>query len=137
VTFEVSREAEQMLTSASPGPVDNRFAGMRLEDLQGEILSLSKDQHGCRYLQKKLEEEVPEHRDMIFRETYGHFPELMTGKRQNSGVFAKQKTLLTRLERLNQTPLATTSAKSFWNTLLRNSETSSANLLPMILSESR
>jgi hypothetical protein len=30
-------------------------------------------------LQKKLEEEVPEHRDMIFRETYGHFPELMTG----------------------------------------------------------
>jgi hypothetical protein len=53
---------------------------MRLEDLQGEILSLSKDQHGCRYLQKKLEEEVPEHRDMIFRETYGHFPELMTGK---------------------------------------------------------
>lgn len=55
---------------------------MRLEDLQGEILSLSKDQHGCRYLQKKLEEEAPEHRDMIFRETYGHFPELMTGKRQ-------------------------------------------------------
>jgi len=56
----------------------NRFAGMRLEDLQGEILTLCKDQHGCRYLQKKLEEEVPEHRDMIFRETYGHFPELMT-----------------------------------------------------------
>ena len=62
------------------GFLDNRFAGMRLEDLQGEILSLSKDQHGCRYLQKKLEEEVPEHRDMIFRETYGHFPELMTGE---------------------------------------------------------
>ncbi|KAJ9115516.1 hypothetical protein QFC22_005275 [Naganishia vaughanmartiniae] len=56
----------------------NRFAGMRLEDLQGDILALCKDQHGCRYLQKKLEEEVPEHRDMIFRETYGHFPELMT-----------------------------------------------------------
>jgi hypothetical protein len=53
---------------------------MRLEDLQGEILTLCKDQHGCRYLQKKLEEEVPEHRDMIFRETYGHFPELMTGE---------------------------------------------------------
>lgn len=55
----------------------NRFAGMRLEDLQGEIPSLCKDQHGCRYLQKKLEEGVPEHRDMIFRETFGHFPELM------------------------------------------------------------
>ncbi|EKM60704.1 uncharacterized protein PHACADRAFT_246773 [Phanerochaete carnosa HHB-10118-sp] len=63
------------------GDVDrefNRFAGMRLEDLQGEIPSLCKDQHGCRYLQKKLEEGVPEHRDMIFRETFGHFPELMT-----------------------------------------------------------
>ena len=63
---------------------------MRLEDLQGEILSLSKDQHGCRYLQKKLEEETPEHRDMIFRETYGHFPELMTGE---SGLRAGPQTM--------------------------------------------
>lgn len=68
----------------------NRFAGMRLEDMQGEIPSLCKDQHGCRYLQKKLEEGVPEHRDMIFRETFGHFPELMTGKWKNgSNVVAK------------------------------------------------
>ncbi|EJD55254.1 ARM repeat-containing protein [Auricularia subglabra TFB-10046 SS5] len=56
----------------------NRFAGTRLEDLQGEIASLCKDQHGCRYLQKKLEEGVPEHRDIIFHETFGHFAELMT-----------------------------------------------------------
>ncbi|KAF8139838.1 ARM repeat-containing protein [Boletus edulis] len=56
----------------------NRFAGTRIEDLQGEIPTLCKDQHGCRYLQKKLEEGVPEHRDMIFRETFGHFADLMT-----------------------------------------------------------
>ncbi|KIK70359.1 hypothetical protein GYMLUDRAFT_89399 [Collybiopsis luxurians FD-317 M1] len=56
----------------------NRFAGTRLEDLAGEIPALCKDQHGCRYLQKKLEEGVPEHRDMIFRETFGHFADLMT-----------------------------------------------------------
>ncbi|KAI0320995.1 ARM repeat-containing protein [Amylostereum chailletii] len=56
----------------------NRFAGTRLEDLAGEIPNLCKDQHGCRYLQKKLEEGVPEHRDMIFRETFGHFADLMT-----------------------------------------------------------
>ncbi|ODN84336.1 hypothetical protein L202_00308 [Cryptococcus amylolentus CBS 6039] len=56
----------------------NRFAGVRIEDLKGELLSLCKDQHGCRYLQKKLEEGDPQHRDMIFNETYGHFPELMT-----------------------------------------------------------
>jgi hypothetical protein len=57
----------------------NRFAGTRIEDLQGEIPALCKDQHGCRYLQKKLEEGVAEHRDMIFRETFGHFADLMTG----------------------------------------------------------
>ncbi|KAH8834850.1 ARM repeat-containing protein [Flagelloscypha sp. PMI_526] len=56
----------------------NRFAGTRLEDLQGEIPTLCKDQHGCRYLQKKLEEGLPEHRDMIFNETCGHFSDLMT-----------------------------------------------------------
>ncbi|KAG8905842.1 hypothetical protein FRB99_008144 [Tulasnella sp. 403] len=56
----------------------NRFAGTHLEDLQGEIAAMCKDQHGCRYLQKKLEEGVPEHRDMIFRETFPHFAELMT-----------------------------------------------------------
>lgn len=61
------------------GFVVNRFAGTRLEDLQGEIPQLCKDQHGCRYLQKKLEEGIPEHRDMIFRETFGHFAELMIG----------------------------------------------------------
>lgn len=56
----------------------NRFSGVRIEDLQGELLNLCKDQHGCRYLQKKLEEGDSAHRDLIFHETYGHFPELMT-----------------------------------------------------------
>ncbi|KAF8130608.1 ARM repeat-containing protein [Boletus edulis] len=47
----------------------NRFAGTRIEDLQGEIPALCKDQHGCW---------CSEHRDMIFRETFGHFADLMT-----------------------------------------------------------
>ena len=47
-------------------PAVNHFAGTHLEELKGEIPQLCKDQHGCRYLQKKLEESVPEHRDMIF-----------------------------------------------------------------------
>lgn len=50
----------------------------RLEDLQGEIFTLCKDQHGCRFLQKKLEEGNTAHRDMIFTETFPHFAELMT-----------------------------------------------------------
>ena len=67
----------------------NRFAGTRLEDLQGEIASLCKDQHGCRYLQKKLEEGVAEHRDMIFRETFSHFAELMTGEFHSVNSFRR------------------------------------------------
>jgi hypothetical protein len=65
-------------SSRSEGMGANRFAGLRLEDLQGDMLSLCKDQFGCRYLQKKLEEGKPEHRDMIFNEVFPHFAELMT-----------------------------------------------------------
>ncbi|KAL8947592.1 MAG: hypothetical protein Q9222_006144 [Ikaeria aurantiellina] len=55
-----------------------RFNNVKLEHLQGEIYSLCKDQHGCRYLQKKLEERNPEHIRMIFLETNQHVVELMT-----------------------------------------------------------
>lgn len=55
-----------------------RFNNVKLEHLQGEIYSSCKDQHGCRYLQKKLEERDPEHIHMIFMETNQHVVELMT-----------------------------------------------------------
>lgn len=58
-----------------------RFANVQLEQLQGEIYGLCKDQHGCRYLQKKLEERNPEHIQIIFLETNQHVVELMTGTR--------------------------------------------------------
>ena len=56
-----------------------RFVNVKLEHFQGEILGLCKDQHGCRYLQKKLEERNPEHAQLIFVETHQHVVELMTG----------------------------------------------------------
>lgn len=60
--------------------LDNtRFTNVKLEHLQGEIYGLCKDQHGCRYLQKKLEERNPEHVHIIFLETNQHVVELMTG----------------------------------------------------------
>ena len=43
-----------------------------------ELYNLCKDQHGCRYLQRKLEERLPEHIQMIFEETSVHVVELMT-----------------------------------------------------------
>ena len=61
------------------GGDDNaRFNNVKLEQLQGEILGLCKDQHGCRYLQKKLEECNPEHIHIIFIETFQHVVDLMT-----------------------------------------------------------
>ncbi|KAI9800409.1 MAG: hypothetical protein M1833_003295 [Piccolia ochrophora] len=66
----LSRKTKYMLA--------NRFANVQIETLQGEIYALCKDQHGCRFLQKKLEDRNPEHIHMIFTETNQHVVELMT-----------------------------------------------------------
>ena len=60
------------------GEENARFTNVKLEHLQGEIHNLCKDQHGCRYLQKKLEERNPENVHLIFLETNQHVVELMT-----------------------------------------------------------
>lgn len=70
--------ASTSMGKARRDPETNRFANIRLEDMQGDMFGLCKDQHGCRFLQKKLEEGDPTHRDMIFAEIYPHFGELMT-----------------------------------------------------------
>ncbi|KAI0124941.1 putative RNA-binding protein [Xylariales sp. AK1849] len=56
----------------------NRFQNMPLESVQGTIFDLCKDQHGCRYLQKQLENRNPVDIQMIFAETYQHVVDLMT-----------------------------------------------------------
>ncbi|EHL03072.1 putative Pumilio domain-containing protein C6G9.14 [Glarea lozoyensis 74030] len=60
------------------GEAMNRFANLALEQLGGEIYNLCKDQHGCRYLQKKLEDRNPDQVHMIWLETNQHVIELMT-----------------------------------------------------------
>jgi hypothetical protein len=60
------------------GEESTRFANIPLEHMQGELYSLCKDQHGCRYLQRKLEERNPESVEIIFNETKQHVVELMT-----------------------------------------------------------
>lgn len=59
-----------------------RYANFPLDHYKGELYSLCKDQHGCRYLQRKLEERTPEHVQLIFSETYMHVIELMTGMKK-------------------------------------------------------
>ncbi|KYK61270.1 Armadillo-like helical [Drechmeria coniospora] len=55
----------------------SRYHNMPLESFRGQIYELCKDQHGCRYLQKKLEERSPDQVNMIWQETNQHVMELM------------------------------------------------------------
>ncbi|KAK3304344.1 armadillo-type protein [Chaetomium strumarium] len=55
-----------------------RFNNLPLEQVGGTIYALCKDQHGCRYLQKQLENRIPEQIHMIWLETNQHVVELMT-----------------------------------------------------------
>ena len=54
-----------------------RFYAAPLEDLIGQLHLLCQDQHGCRYLQKKLEEKNDFYLNIIFKEIFPHFVELM------------------------------------------------------------
>ncbi|KAI1765847.1 ARM repeat-containing protein [Hypoxylon sp. FL1150] len=56
----------------------NRYANMSLEQAVGQIYGLCKDQFGCRYLQKQLENRSPEQIHMIWQETNQHIVDLMT-----------------------------------------------------------
>ncbi|KAH6607996.1 armadillo-like helical [Trichoderma cornu-damae] len=56
----------------------SRYQNMPLESFRGQIYDLCKDQHGCRYLQKQLEERNEDQVHMIWIETNQHVIELMT-----------------------------------------------------------
>lgn len=55
-----------------------RYNAINLEDLVGEIYGLCKDQHGCRFLQRKLDEREEKTVQTIFDEVKEHIIELMT-----------------------------------------------------------
>jgi len=55
-----------------------RLDNVPLESCQGHLFAMSKDQHGCRYMQRKLEDGAPGHVEAIFNETCPHIIELMT-----------------------------------------------------------
>ncbi|USP80471.1 uncharacterized protein yc1106_07745 [Curvularia clavata] len=57
----------------------NKYMNYDLKTMpRQEIYNLCKDQHGCRFLQKKLEERNSENIQIIFDETAPHVVELMT-----------------------------------------------------------
>lgn len=56
----------------------NKFNSIKVEQLVGEIYTLCKDQHGCRFLQRKLEEHNEQAVQIIFDEVKHHMIDLMT-----------------------------------------------------------
>ncbi|KAK5172601.1 uncharacterized protein LTR77_002721 [Saxophila tyrrhenica] len=56
---------------------DDFYSNANVAELRGQIYALCKDQHGCRFLQKKLEERNTQDTQIIFDEVKEHFCELM------------------------------------------------------------
>ncbi|KAK0363246.1 hypothetical protein LTS02_013069 [Friedmanniomyces endolithicus] len=55
-----------------------RFNQVTVNQLTGEIYGLCKDQHGCRFLQRKLDQRADDSVQIIFEEVKEHIIELMT-----------------------------------------------------------
>ena len=80
---------------------------------------MCKDQHGCRFLQKKLEEQNPRVTEMIFKEVFTRIVELMTGM-----PFLLAYSVASRIVgfpwrcsyELRQILSETTCARNFWST---------------------
>lgn len=64
------------LNNRRRGDDASRFANAKLDDFIGQIYSLCKDQHGCRFLQKQLDLDE-KNTTPIFEETKSHVVELM------------------------------------------------------------
>ena len=75
---EGNRRNSRRGSHAHSDPDTARFSNTKIETYVGEIYTLCKDQHGCRYLQKQLEARHPETVQLIFLETAPHVIELMT-----------------------------------------------------------
>jgi Pumilio-family RNA binding repeat len=57
-----------------------KFVNVNLKEFTGQFYSLSKDQFGCRFLQKQVETH-PEATKLVFFEIFPNLIELMVGKK--------------------------------------------------------
>ncbi|CCD24667.1 Puf4p NDAI_0D03530 [Naumovozyma dairenensis CBS 421] len=87
----------------------SRYADATLDQFAGNIYSLCKDQHGCRFLQKQLDILGTEAADKIFEETKYHTIELMT---DSFGNYLIQK-LIERVSTEQRTELAKIASPQF------------------------
>ncbi|GIZ36981.1 hypothetical protein CKM354_000044500 [Cercospora kikuchii] len=71
-----SRSTQQQRKQAAD-EAQAKYNSVKVEQLTGEIYGLCKDQHGCRFLQRKLEERNEKTVQIIFDEVKDHMIELM------------------------------------------------------------
>ena len=71
-----NHDSFQATTSAHQHALEN----VPWEDLVGRVSTLAADQHGCRLLQRKIDEKGTEAVAGIMLELKGHLPNLMTGE---------------------------------------------------------
>jgi hypothetical protein len=57
--------------------IAHHFTNADVLDFEGHLLLLCKDQQGCRFLQRKLDERKYGDADLLFREVSSSFPDLM------------------------------------------------------------
>jgi len=62
---------------ATAEEAQQNFTNVKLEQIIGQIYGLCKDQHGCRFLQRKLDERNEQTVQIIFNEVKTHMVELM------------------------------------------------------------
>jgi hypothetical protein len=67
------RRSPRLISSPS------RYVNMNIEDCVGQVHSMCKDQHGCRFLQRKLDEDPITTVSVVFAEVSEHIVELMGG----------------------------------------------------------
>jgi hypothetical protein len=76
ISQELLVSQHQLSSSPPPPPPPPKYTS--LKEVEGHIYGIAKDQHGCRFLQKKFEEGVFEDVQKIFLEIIDHVVELMT-----------------------------------------------------------
>ncbi|OLY80463.1 Pumilio domain-containing protein [Smittium mucronatum] len=85
--FSRNNSSSNLLSNGSGGSIsrtnrkhdsdNNKYSNAKIEDLEGRLYNVCKDQYGCRYLQKQLEEGSEKQIKMIFIEITPHFSKLM------------------------------------------------------------
>ncbi|CAO3587364.1 unnamed protein product [Absidia cylindrospora] len=80
---EQQQQQQQMRRPSTSDQDSNRFMNATLDDFKGHLYELAKDQNGCRFLQRKIEDTSQNNAQAIlaiYEEIHGHFVELMTSK---------------------------------------------------------